>query len=104
MKVLAPLGLILVVAALWGRASIQDSEKVLEGIDEDEIIRVIGPDQIRSIDKPKFVPADEAEIDDDDWVIGVEIDGVARAYSTNILNRHEIVNDTFGEKKIAVTW
>lgn len=104
MKVLAPLGVILVVAALWGPASIQDSEKVLEGIDEDEIIRVLGPDQIRSVDKPKFVAADEAEIDDDDWVIGVEIDGVARAYSTNILNRHEIVNDTFGEKKIAVTW
>ena len=104
MKVLAPLGVILVVAALWGPASIQDSEKVLEGIDEREIKTVLPPDRIRSVDAPKFVPADKADIDDDDWVIGVEIDGEARAYSTNILNLHEIANDAFGEKKIAVTW
>lgn len=77
---------------------------VLAQFDEKEIVTLLPPDRIRAIDDPKFVAPEAAEIDDDAWVIGVEIDGEARAYGTNILNGFEIVNDAFGEKKIAVTW
>jgi hypothetical protein len=42
--------------------------------------------------------------DDDELVIGVEIDGDARAYSIPYLSGHEIVNDTVAGRKIAVTW
>ena len=40
----------------------------------------------------------------DELVIGVEIDGDARAYSIPYLSGHEIVNDTVAGRKIAVTW
>ena len=37
-------------------------------------------------------------------VIGVSVNGEHRAYSLNLLSRHEIVNDIVGGKPIAVTW
>ena len=49
---------------------------------------------IPAIDVPKFVGVDAADfLSDDDRVLGVEMDGVARAYPIRILNWHEIVND-----------
>lgn len=66
--------------------------------------QVLPRGRIASIDRPEFVPASEAGIPDDAWVFGVEIDGVAKAYSLNLLNRHEIVNDTFGDKPVAAVW
>ena len=60
--------------------------------------------QIASVDDPVFVPASEAEIPDDAWVLGVEIDGHARAYSLNLLNHHEIINDRFGDRPVAAVW
>ena len=42
--------------------------------------------------------------DHDEPVIGIEIDGVARAYSIPFLSEHEIVNDEIAGRKIAVTW
>ena len=60
--------------------------------------------QIASVDAPEFVTADEAEIADDAWILGVEIDGEARAYSLNLLNSHEIVNDRIGEQSFAAVW
>ena len=43
-------------------------------------------------------------LDPDDLVIGVEIDGDARAYGVAYLSNHEIVNDVVGGRPIAVTW
>ncbi len=51
-----------------------------------------------------FVSPEEAEIPDDAWVFGVVVDGEARAYSLNLLNRHEVVNDRVGEKSFAAVW
>ena len=59
---------------------------------------------IPAVFDPAFVPAGEAEIPDDAWVLGVEIDGEAHAYSLNLLNHHEIVNDRFGEHPVAAVW
>ncbi len=60
--------------------------------------------RIAAITAPTFVPADEAEIDPDTWVLGVVIDGQARAYSLNLLNAHEVVNDRVGDHAIAAVW
>ena len=57
--------------------------------------------RIAAVFEPTFVSAAEAEIADEAWVLGVEIDGVAKAYSLNLLNRHEVVNDTVGDKSFA---
>ncbi len=62
-------------------------------------------DGIPSIDKPKFIKANKADyLKDEDRILGVEIDGKARAYPIRILNWHEIVNDVHNGKPIAVTF
>jgi hypothetical protein len=70
------------------------------------IITVLPRDAISAIDNPKFVSVQEANerYADDELVLGVEFNGDARAYSIPMLSSHEIVNDTVGGVKIAVTW
>ena len=60
--------------------------------------------QIPAIFEPKYVSANEADIDDDSWVFGVVVEEQSRAYSLNILNHHEIVNDCISESNFAVVW
>ena len=69
-------------------------------------IRSGGPprDGIPSIDAPQFVSVPEVELDDVEPVIGLEIDGDARAYPLRILTWHEIVNDTVGGLPVIVTY
>lgn len=71
-----------------------------------EIVTLLPRDAIPAIDNPQFLSADEADefYDPDELVIGVTFNGDARAYSVPLLSNHEIVNDTVGGVKIAVTW
>lgn len=69
----------------------------------------IGKDRIPSIDQPKFIAyrdleGAETRITDQTDVIGYVAEGVAKAYPLFILDRHEIVNDTFGDTPYAVYW
>jgi hypothetical protein len=59
---------------------------------------------IPAIFDPKFVSAEEADIPDTAWVLGVVIDGEAHAYSLNLLNHHEVVNDRFASLPVAAVW
>ena len=70
----------------------------------DDFKQLIQRGRIASVDEPVFVNASEAEISDDAWILGVEIDGQARAYSLNLLNKHEVVNDKIGERSFAAVW
>lgn len=60
--------------------------------------------RIASIDNPEFVPAAEADVRPHASVLGVVIDGQARAYSLDLLNAHEVVNDTIGTTNFAAVW
>ncbi len=60
--------------------------------------------RIGAVFEPKFVSAAEADISGDAWILGVAIDGQARAYSLNLLNRHEVVNDRIGDQSFAAVW
>lgn len=73
---------------------------------EYEIITLLPRDAIPAIDNPQFLTSQEAEEEyaPNELILGVEFDGDARAYSTSFLSSHEIVNDTVGGRKIAVTW
>ena len=73
---------------------------------EFEIVTLLDFDTIKAIDDPEFLSADEVgdTYRPNEKVIGVSIDGDNRAYSVPMLSRHEIVNDTVGGVKIAVTW
>ena len=72
-----------------------------------DIVTLLPFDAIRSIDRPNFFPDLETAnmfYKDHELVLGVEIDGDARAYSVPLLSSHEIVNDVVGGEPIAVTW
>jgi len=45
-----------------------------------------------------------ADVSDTESVIGVEVDGQARAYPIRFANYHEVINDTLSGVPIAVTW
>ncbi|MBI4544576.1 MAG: DUF3179 domain-containing protein [Gemmatimonadetes bacterium] len=65
------------------------------------------PDGIPALRKPRMVgPSDPSlgYLEDGDRVLGVVIDGQARAYPHNILWWHEIINDTLGGRAFAVTF
>ena len=62
-------------------------------------------DGIPAIDKPNFIAAKDADfLGDKDRVLGVFRNGIARAYPIRILDRHEIVNDRFGDEAIVITY
>ena len=71
-----------------------------------EPLRVLPRDAIPAIDDPEFESVREADshFAADELVIGVVGEREQRAYSTWQLDRHEIVNDTFEGRPIAVTW
>lgn len=62
------------------------------------------PDGIPSIDNPKFLPADQVDLEPGEPIIGVKINGTARAYPQSIVVHHEIVNDTVADQPISVTY
>lgn len=62
-------------------------------------------DGIPSIDKPKFKPAaDIKDMPGREPVIGLELNGDARAYPLRVLTWHEIVNDIVGGVPVAITY
>ena len=73
---------------------------------QSEQLQVVLPrDAIPSIDKPTFeVASTTRSLDKREPVLGIVGEREQRAYSTWQLDRHEIVNDTFEGKPIAVTW
>jgi hypothetical protein len=100
------IGIAAVFAAACQPSSAQESALPrVDQINGDRVHTVLRPDVIRSIDQPQFVRASEAPfMRDDEPVVGVVQNGVAKAYSTWHLDHHEIVNDEVGGKAVAVTW
>ena len=63
------------------------------------------PDGIPPIDDPRFLTVDDVDfLADEEAVILVEVDGLAKAYPVQILIWHEIVNDEFGDVPVTVTY
>ncbi|RMD98522.1 MAG: DUF3179 domain-containing protein [Calditrichaeota bacterium] len=64
-----------------------------------------GLDCIPSIQFPTMVPANVATyVQDDDMIMGVNIDGIQKAYPVNSLWFHEIANDNINSKYYAVCY
>ncbi|MCG7985488.1 MAG: DUF3179 domain-containing protein [Candidatus Thiodiazotropha lotti] len=62
-------------------------------------------DGIPAIDEPQFVHADDADfLKPEDRILGMERNGIVKAYPINILNWHEIVNDRFRQEPIVITF
>lgn len=92
--------------SVWERQGWADTDFSKRSIEWNEIMSGGPPkDGIPSIDDPKFQPvADETEVKPNEPVIGLAINGDARAYPLRILMWHEIVNDTVGGEPVAVTY
>jgi hypothetical protein len=91
---------------LWKRESWSKTDFSKASIGWHEILSGGPPkDGIPSIDKPQFkAAAEDKELVAKEAVIGVEVNGDARAYPLRILIWHEIVNDTVGGVPVAVTY
>ena len=70
----------------------------------DGVEQILPRGRIAAVTQPDFVTADQARMPDDAWVLGLVIDGEARAMSLNLLNRHEVVNDSIGQTNYAAVW
>jgi len=67
-------------------------------------VQVAPRGSVPAIDDPVYVNAAEAQIRDEAWVLGVIIDGQARAYSLELLNSHAVVNDSIADTDFAAVW
>lgn len=73
-------------------------------IPTDEIFAAASRDAIPSLTDPEVAGSFASFMEDDDRVLGVVVNGEARAYPLGILWWHEIVNDTLGGENILVTY
>ena len=73
---------------------------------EFELVTLLGFEGIPAILDPEFVTAEEArdQLRPEEPVLGLSINGDARAYSIPMLSAHEIVNDEVGGVPVAITW
>lgn len=72
-----------------------------------ELVREGGParDQIKAVDDPQFVPPEQATwVVADTPVIGLELNGQARAYPVHLMEHHQIVNDVLAGVPIALSY
>jgi len=94
------------------KPKVEDYEEKNIETAEDELTFIVnnlvggGPrkDGIPAIDRPKYVSASEATIDDSQKIFGVNYNGFVAAYPQNIMYWHEIVNEEVNGKKISVTY
>ncbi len=87
---------------LWGSApsaSMPEENEVLA-----KMARLLGRDMIAPIYAPRFADAAYATLRDDELILGVEINGEAKAYPITVLNAREMVNDVLGGVPILATW
>ena len=90
----------------WQREGWRKTDFSKHSIPWDEI-RSGGPakDGIPAINRPMFMPASaDTQLSGTEPVIGLELNGDARAYPLRILIWHEIANDVVGGVPVAVTY
>jgi hypothetical protein len=66
--------------------------------------QLLNRDAIFPVYRPTFLRADQIDWPDDEAVIGVDLEGEARAYPVGFLNRREIVVDMHRGIPTFVTW
>ena len=81
-----------------------DQISFIEDSQEYTIRQLLPRDGILPIYEPLFVPAATSNYDLRELVMGVAINGDARAYAIGILRRRELVNDVVGGTPVLVSW
>jgi len=98
--------LALIILQLNSKAQNKNGFDISNSILPKSEIKGGGPpkDGIPSIDLPNFLNTQESPLSPQDRVLGVYLNGIAKAYPIKILNYHEIVNDYFNEKPVVITY
>jgi hypothetical protein len=72
---------------------------------EDFVFQALLPfDAIAPVYDPEFVSASDSPLIEEELVMGVSIQGEAKAYPVSVLRFREMVNDELGGLPILVTW
>jgi hypothetical protein len=62
-------------------------------------------DGIPALNYPKFISANKAFfLKNNDRVLGLSLNGIAKVYPINIMNHHEIVNDKFADFAVMISY
>jgi Protein of unknown function (DUF3179) len=105
--ILAASACAVVLAAVlsFGLDSVIQSSKQTAATEADRAFANSTPFIWPGIDHPKTLPAEKAHVQDQDQVIGVEVDGKARAYLISAFSgiQHHVVNDVLGGQAVSVT-
>ena len=67
-------------------------------------LRSWGRDQLAPVYDPTFITAEQVPWDDDEVIIGVNINGQQRAYPVGFLSSRELVIDQIDDIPILVSW
>lgn len=82
-------------------------QEVFSEEDYDRFSRQVMPrDSFPVLNHPEMATAERGNQDlrHDEPVIGIFLDGEAKAYPIAVMGRHELANDTCGKIPIAVSW
>jgi len=71
---------------------------------DDSFRQVLDRDDILPVYQPRFVLAADAGWEPEELIVGVDLEGEARAYPVDFLNRREIVVDLHRGIPTFVTW
>ena len=112
--ILAAVALVVGIVAIAGQHSVvrhptgvvlESGGAAFDPIRSDEIVSILPQDAIPALIKPRYLSVSQvSDINDREEVIGVVINGDARAYPLSTMSAHEIVDDDIGGQPIAVTW
>jgi len=83
------------------------AQEIFSEADFDKNARQVVPrDAFPVLNNPEMTPAAKAggKVLDEEPVIGVVLNGEAKAYPISVMGSHELANDTCGGKPIAVSW
>ena len=100
-------GAMVVVLSACVESPIMNADGSVCDLDNNLLIASLAPNAIPALTEPQMVAADDPSTSyllENDRVLGVVINGEARAYPHNILWHHEIVNDRIDGQWITVTF
>jgi len=66
--------------------------------------RAVSPQRFIALTLPKFVPAKQAKLADDEWIIGMKVGNDVRCYPVRQMWYHHVVNDEIGGQKLSLTY
>jgi hypothetical protein len=107
-KIILAILVIILSVVLFNRFGLANNGFNLTNVSVDKALILSGgpaKDGIPSIDKPKFIATKAVDyLEASDRVLGLNYQGIIKAYPIKILNYHEIVNDEFDGQPIAITY